>query len=301
MNIETLRLFVDAARCLSFAAVADKHDVDPSSISRAISGLESHLGVRLFHRTTRNITLTEAGEVYLAQVASIVEAYDQAEESARSIRQAPKGLLKLTASVAFGECVIAPLVPEFNARYPELQLELHFTDTNLDLVASGMDMAVRLAPKLSGDIVATKLMPTAYKVVASQQYIDQHMPINQPEDLTAHTCTVFALPQFRTEWLFRSKGSAGGVSRVPISAMNAVSSALSIRSLVKNGSGPALLADWLVQDDLKTGRLLDLFPSHEVTATDFDTAAWIAYPSRAFLPEKVRVMIDFLKESLSER
>lgn len=299
MNIETLRLFVDVARRLSFAAVAKEHDVDPSSISRAISGIESHLGLRLFNRTTRTVTLTEAGEIYLTRIANIVEEYDQAEEQARSTRETATGTLKLTASVAFGECVIVPLISKFNALYPDVKLELLFTDTNLELVSNGIDLAIRLAPSLAGDVIISRLMQTKYRVVASPDYLRNHTRIERPEDIKAHRCTAFALPAYRNQWKFRKK-EHGQVTdeSISINPGITVSSALSIRSLVKQGAGPALLADWLIHDDIKTGELIELLPNHEVTATDFDTSAWIVYPSRSYLPLKVRVMIDFLKSKL---
>lgn len=302
MNIDTLRLFVNVARRLSFAAVADEYDLDPSSVSRSIAGLEGHLGLRLFNRTTRKVSLTEAGEIYLKGIVNIIEEYDQAEEQARLISQTPSGTLKLTASVAFGERVIVPLIPKFNQLYPEVKLELLFTDTNVDLISNGIDLAIRLAPILSGDLIATRLMSTQYKVVVSPDYLRKHPMIESPTDLTDHLCTVFTLSAYRREWKFRDRRDRSlAPLSVAIKAENTVSSALSIRSMVRNGAGPALLADWLISDDINNGDLIELFSDYEVTATDFDTFAWLVYPSRAYLPQKVRVMIDFLKESVQHR
>ncbi|GAB3485925.1 LysR family transcriptional regulator [Marinomonas epiphytica] len=300
MNIETLRLFVNVAHRLSFAAVAEEYGVDPSSVSRSISNLEGYLGLRLFSRTTRKVTLTEAGEIYFKRMQSILEEYDQAEEQAKSISQTPSGTLRFTASVAFGEKVIVPLVPVFNARFPEIKLELLFTDGNLDLVSSGIDLAIRLAPNLSGDMVATKLMDTQYRVVASPSYVESHPTLCKPQDLQEHSCTVFALPGYRDEWRFRSKNrqEQGGIERIQIQPRNTVSSAISILTLAINHTGPALLANWLVDEAINSGHLIDVFPDYDISATNFETSAWLVYPSRTYLPQKVRVMIDFLKENL---
>ncbi|MEO0421801.1 MAG: LysR family transcriptional regulator [Pseudomonadota bacterium] len=301
MKVDTLQLFVEVARRLSFAAVAESRGVNPSSVSRVIGQLEANLGVRLFQRTTRSMTLTEAGELYLQRVAAVLEELDQAQEQARQLDSGPRGTLRLTASVAFGERVIVPRTPRFQARYPDVALELLFTDDNLDLVREGIDLAVRLTPMMSGDVVATRLCPTAYRVVASPAYLDRAPPVREPQDLTEHACCVFALPAFRGEWTYRPRrgDSEGAPGTVAIRSHLVVSSALSLRSLVLAGAGPALLADWLIRDDLASGALVDLLPAYEVTATRFDTAAWLAMPSRAYLPQRVRVMIDFLKEECS--
>lgn len=168
-------------------------------------------------------------------------------------------------------------------------------------IAQNLQEAVYPAEAVAcGDIVTSRLFRTAYRVVASPEYLSNSPVIAKPEDLAEHACTLFTLPQFRTEWLFRSCAGSGPdrIVSVPISGGTAVSSALSLRSVALGGGGPALLADWLIGEDVSAGRLIDVLPDHEATATTFDTAAWIMYPSRAYLPKKVRVTIDFLKERL---
>lgn len=303
MNIDALRLFAEVARKLSFAAVAEDRGVNPSSVSRTIGQLEKQLGVRLLQRTTRNMALSEAGEAYFRRLSAILDELDEAEEQARMVNAGPTGTLRMTASVAFGERVIVPLVPGFRETYPDVRLELVFTDANVDLVAEGIDLAIRLGPRLTGDVVATRLFPTTYRVVASPAYVAAASPVNEPADLAQHACTVFALSAFRSEWKFRKRtgGERNGVESVAITSDTTVSSALSLRSIVLDGGGPALLADWLIGDDLAAGRLIDLLPGYDATATDFDTAAWLMYPSRSYLPRKVRVTIDFLREQLALR
>ncbi len=301
MDTENLRILVDVAQRLSFAAVAKARGINPSSVSRTIAQLEAQLGLRLFQRTTRTMTLTDAGDVYFRRVRAILEELDQAEEQARQLDSRPRGNLRLTASVAFGERVIVPLIADFRSRYPELSLELLFTDANIDLVSEGIDLAVRLSPEVTGDVVATRLCPTHYRVVASPEYAARAPRISTPQDLTQHQCVVFALPAFRSDWRFRPRGpnAEARPEIVPIRSRLIVSSALSLRSLVLAGAGPALLADWLVDEDIRVGRLIDLLPDQEATATTFESAAWLLTPTRAYLPQRVRVTIDYLKERLT--
>ncbi len=300
MNIDALRLFTEVAHKLNFAAVAEDRGINPSSVSRVIGQLEKQLGLRLFQRTTRTMTLTEAGETYLLRVAPIIDELDEAEEHARAINSGPLGTLRMTASIAFGERMVVPLLPEFRATYPDVKLELLFTDTNVDLVSAGIDLAIRLGPPLTGDVVASRLFPTTYRVVASPEYLSNASTIAKPEDLAEHACTLFALPEFRSEWRFKSRArkNLDEVIAVSIPGGTVVSSALSLRSVVLGGGGPALLADWLIGEDVSAGRLVDVLPDYEATATSFNTAAWILYASRAYLPQKVRVTIDFLRERL---
>lgn len=296
MEIETLRLFTEVAQRLSFAAVAEARDATPSTVSRAIAQLEDRLGARLLQRSTRRMALTEAGARFLARAQAIVEAYDEAREEVGAEAATPRGRLRLTASTAFGERMIAPLIPELRAQHPKIALELIFTDAALDLVAENIDLAIRLGPAVQGDLITAKLRDTRYRVVASPSYLAGAPPIRRPEDLAAHRCALFTLPTFRNTWRFRAPD--GAETEVAVDGDVAISSALSLRTAVLQGAGPALLADWLIAEDLASGRLVDLFPDHAVAATEFETAAWLVYPSRAHLPRKVRAAIDFLRSRI---
>lgn len=299
MDTQTLRIFVDVARRESFAAVARDRNCDPSSISRAVALLEDDLGVRLFHRTTRSLTLTEAGELYLRRVEGVTQELDAARDEAVASTSGPNGVLRLTASVAFGMRCLAPLLPAFRTAFPGLKLELILTDANLDLVAERIDLAIRLGPSIAADVVGVKLFTTTYRVCASPAYLAKSLPLATPADITQHSCLLFSLPEFRTRWLFRDQ--TGAVTEVPVHGDIVISNAMALRDCALSGLGPVLLADWLISEDIKARRLLDLFPCHQVTATSFETAAWLLYPSRAFLPNKVRVTIDFLKAHLGKR
>ena len=296
MDFETLRLFQDVAHRLSFAAVAEMRGLDPSSVSRAIGQLERTLGTRLFHRTTRRMTLTEAGTGFLQRAGRILEEFDEAMEDMRSGEAGPVGRLRLSASVAFGERVLVPRLGAFRRLYPNLRLDLMLSDANLDLIAEGIDLSIRLGPPLRGDLIVSRLFDTRYRVCASPDYLRAAPPLETPAHLTAHRCVVFTMPHFRSDWIFRD--AKGRDEAIAVEGDLTISSALSLRSAALAGAGPALLADWLIGEDLDAGRLVDLFPEHDVTATTFDTAAWLVYPSRAYLPQKVRVMIDFLRVQL---
>ena len=297
MEIQTLDLFVAVARRLSFAAVAKDRGLDPSSVSRAIGELEAELGLRLFQRTTRTMSLTEAGGVYLARIEPLVDEIAGARDAAAQVVGKPRGILRMSASVTFGQRRIVPLLGAFRSLYPDLEVECLFTDANVDLVADRIDLAVRLAPSVEGDLIAAKLMDTRYRVVASPDYLAGHAPIAEPADLSSHRVLLFNLRAYRRRWLFRE--ASGDIETVPIEGDITLTPAGSLLEGALAGLGPALLPNWLVDEPIAEGRLIDLFPDREATATTFDTAAWLVYPSRAYLPGKVRAMADFLKSRLA--
>jgi DNA-binding transcriptional LysR family regulator len=296
MDTRDLALFAETARLGSFAAVAKQRGLDPSAVSRAIAGLETELGLRLFQRSTRRLSLTEAGDSYLARALPLIEELARIGTEARAAQSLPSGTLRLTASVTFGQARIVPLLAGFRARYPQIALECLFTDANLDLVADRIDLGVRLAPAVEGDVVAARLMDTRYRVVASSGYLAGAAPLQRPADLDRHRVLMFTLRPFRTRWLFRD--TAGGVGEQPVRGDIVLSPAGTLREAAIAGMGPALLPDWLVDGDIAAGRLVRCLSAWDATATTFDTGAWLVYPSRSFLPAKVRAMIDYLRETL---
>ncbi|WP_179381783.1 LysR family transcriptional regulator [Jannaschia marina] len=299
MNIADLALALRTAELGSFSAVAREADLHPSSVSRAVAAVEDRIGVRLFQRTSRILSLTAEGEAYLRRVAPLVEQLEDARREARAERTRPSGLLRLTASVAYGTRRIVPLLPRLRDLAPKLEVELILSDGNLDLVAERIDLAVRLAPAPEGEMISARLHGTRYRVVAAPDWIARHGAPDTPEELSGSDCLRSAVPGHRDAWIFRSGPDAPPI-RIPVSGPLVISNALALHEAACAGLGPALLADWLVEDALARDRLTDLFPGLEATATTFDTAAWLLYPSRTYLPAKVRTMIDLMRSGMGQ-
>ena len=298
MDVSTLQLFVEVVRQGSFAAVARDRQLDPSSVSRAIANLEKELGVRLLQRTTRQLSPTEAGMTYFERVEPLVEELQQALAVTTDISQQPKGQLRVTASVSFGLTCIVPLLPQFAAQYPDLTVDLLLTDTVVDLLAERVDLAVRLGRLADSTLMAQRLMPTRYSVCASPAYLSRAAPLRQPQDVEHHDCLRFPLAGFRSRWRFQDHD--GGLTEVAVSGRTVISSAIALQQCAIAGMGLALLPHWLIEADIQRGDLVRVLPEYAVTATDFNTAAWLVYPSRSYVPRKVRVFIDFLKAALMD-
>jgi len=299
MNIDSLKLFVEVSLLGSFAAVARKLNMDPSSVSRAIAQLEEQLGLRLFQRTTRRLVLTETGEIYLQRIAPLLNEFHHALDEAHKVSKGPSGNLRITASVAFGQVCLLPHISEFRDLFPDITLELQLTDSVVDLISEGVDLACRLAPKSDSGLIGTRLFNTHYQVCVSPEYFKSMPEITRPEDLEQHNCVVFTLPEYRSKWVFKDTDS--NLINIQIKSNIAISSALALKESALSGMGPVLLADWLVREDIAQGRLIPLLNQYQVTAEDFDTAAWLLYPSRNFLPYKTRSMIDFLKMKFDDK
>ena len=295
MELSVLQTFVDVVRHGSFAAVARERNIDPSLISRAIAGLEKELGFRLLQRTTRKLSLTEAGMTYLQRIEPLLEEMQQAVTMAADISGQPRGILRLTTSVAFGLKVLVPLLAEFRSKYPELVIDLVLTDRNVDLLAERIDVAIRLGILEDSSLIAEQLIQTRYRVCASPQYLDSQGHPTHPTQIQSYNCLLFPLVGFRSKWMFRD--AAQNEIDVPVYGDTIISNAIALQQCAIAGMGLALLPNWLIDEDLMTGTLVDVFPRYDVTATEFWTSAWFVYPSRSYVPLKVRALIDFLKQS----
>ncbi len=292
-----LQLFIEVMRQGSFAAVARDRNIDPSSVSRAIATLEKELGIRLFQRTTRKLSPTEAGTMYFVQIEPLVEEIQRAKDIATDVSGQLRGTLRVTASVPFGLKCIVPLLPDFAALYPDLTIDLMLTDAIVDLIAERIDLAVRLGILEDSTLIAQHLMQTHYRVCASPDYLRQSTPLKLPKDVKEHNCLRFPLAGFQTRWIF--KDQARNLSEIPVNGTLTISNMTALQQCALSGMGLALLPNWLIDEDFRSGTLIDVFPDYEVTATDFRTAAWLVYPSRTYVPLKVKVFIEFLQQSIT--
>ena len=296
MDLSVLQIFIEVMRHGSFAAVARERNIDPSSVSRTVAGLESELGIRLFQRTTRKLSPTEAGMTYFERIEPLIEEMQQAADIAKDISGNPKGTIRVTCSVSFGIKCIIPLLPEFQAKYPELTIDLLLTDSVVDLLNERIDVAIRLGQPTDSTLIMQKLMETRYSVCASPDYLQQYGQPQIPKDIESHNCLLFPLIGFKTRWIFKHK--TGNVQEIPVRGNTIISNAIALQQCAISGMGLTLLPHWLIDEDINTGKLVRLFPDYQVTATDFNTAAWLLYPSRAYIPLKVRVFVEELRKHL---
>ena len=189
-----------------------------------------------------------------------------------------------------------PLLPEFARNCPQLSLELIISDTYLDLVEARIDIAIRLGSLRDSSFIARRLRSMAFHICASPAYLERHGSPEHPGDIAKHQCLLFPRSGYSLDWLFRNP--SGQIERIEINGQYLITHSDSIKQCAIAGMGLAMLPDWLVDDTVANGELIRLFSGYDVSATDFDSAIWIMYPSRQYLPLKVRVFIDFLSGRL---
>ena len=295
MDVQSLEIFVSVARYGSFAETARHFMLDPSQVSRQISNLEEQLGFRLFHRTTRSLSFTESGEIYYERILVALEAMEAAKSAAEVVTKKPRGRLKLSASHAYSQKRLLPILAEFRSEFPAIDLEILVSNDSVDLAAEQIDLAIRHAPTINSEYICSILHKTTYKVVCSPEFAS-NLEIQHPTDLEGANVLRLNVGDIAQQWFFRKNAV---VLNVPVSGTLTLSSPLALLQAVLEGNGPGMLADWLVEQDLKKGNLVDLLPDYEVSVGSFDASAWMIYLNRQHLPLKVRVMIDYLRKKLS--
>jgi len=277
----------------SFAAVARDRDADPSSISRTISNLENSLGIKLFQRNTRRLAPTEAGIVYYSRIKNTLETLEQAKNEITDIDNQAAGVLRVTVPTSFGVTHFATVLPEFLKMHPQLSIEVLMTNSTIDLLEERVDVALRLGCLEDSSLIAQKLFNISYVVCTTEKYLSSYGRPQLPEELVNHNCLIFPIPGYSRKWKFRD--TQGQVEEIEITGQCSITNSLAIKQCVESDLGIALLPRWTIDRELADNSLINLFPNYDVTATDFDTAGWLIYPSKEYLSLKVRVFIDYMK------
>ncbi len=282
-------IFVAVVENGGFSAAARKLGISKSAVSKRINQLEDQLGVRLLHRTTRKLSLTEAGARYLEHAAEALAAANQAEDAVTQLQGEPQGQLRINAPMSFGRLHVAPLIPKFLKRYPKLQIDLVMDDRKVDLVAEGFDLAIRGGTLTDSTLIARKLAPLHQVLCASPEYIERHGLPGTPEELTGHNCVLYSLSSDANKWtLFDADGSQS----VLVSGSYQVNNSEALLEALKAGVGIGRLPTFVAGPDLKKGRLVKLFKSWRIP----DFTMYAVFPERKYLPAKVRVFLDFAIE-----
>lgn len=303
MDVRSLIIFVDTVRSGSFTSVAKKRKMSVSSISRTISTIEKELGIRLFQRTTRGLALTDPGSVYYEQIYGALDDIDRATGMAQEESGLCQGKIRVTASPSFGVTFLAPKIATFSALYPDLTVELILTDKVLNMVENHIDLAIRQGPLTDSNLIATIFLRTYYRVCASEKYLKANGKPSTPEELTKHRCIVFPLAGFESCWKFKKRqngtrqcAKTSNEVHVQINSALKINNGVAIKQCAIDGGGIVMLSNWLIEDELKSGALIDVFPDYAVTATDYEEKINFVYPTREYVPAKVKSFISFLTQ-----
>lgn len=288
IEMQTFATVVDAG---SFVGAADALGLSKGAVSRHVNELESRLGVRLLHRTTRRLSLTAEGEVFLGRCRDLLSSLDEAEAEITSSSDTARGLLRVNAPVTFGIRRLAPLWGVFRDCHPQVRLDITLADRIVDLVEEGYDLAIRIGTLSSSSLVSRRLTVTRLILCASPEYLAVHGTPAQPEELAGHAAIGYSYWSGGDEW--RLEGPKGPVT-VRINTCIQCNNGDTCRAAALAGQGIILQPDFVVGDDVEAGTLVELMPEYRAG----ELGVHAVYPSRRHIAPKVRALIAFLAEHL---
>ncbi|WP_273143858.1 LysR family transcriptional regulator [Oceanicaulis alexandrii] len=288
-RLSTLEVFRRVAECNGFSAAARDLGVSNAAVSKAVKELEARLGVQLIVRTTRSLSLTDAGAAYYHQTCAVLDALAEADEQVRAEAASPRGRLKVSAPMSMGLTTLSEALPNFCRQYPDILLDLHMSDEYVDLVSGGFDLAIRGGLLQDSSLKVRKLLDLDRIVCAAPSYLEARGRPASPQDLSAHDALVFAGSGTPETWpLF----SADGMQAVPVKPRLRINNSIALKAAAKQGLGLALLPNVYVREDMASGALVDAMPGWRGEAQ----ALYAVYPEQREVSRKVRVFLDFLVE-----
>ncbi|MDC8829195.1 LysR family transcriptional regulator [Alteromonas gilva] len=296
-KLRALTYFVETAENASFSAAAKRFDVPASSVSRRIADLESSLGAQLLKRSTRAVTLTEVGELFLNEAKGILARVKLAEQTVHNYQTEPSGVLKVSAMAGFGEQILLPILEDFANQYPNITLDVTVSDELTKLARDDVDIAVRGGFAPNEHVIAKRLMDNAFIPVAAPAYIAQHGLPETPLALTGHSGLFFKTPRGPNRWFCEINGQWHDVSGKTLLSSN--SGRWLINSAVK-GKGILMLPRWSVKRELATGQLVELtFEQPLQVSRGQDLGIYLLYQKVDYTSPKVKAAVDFIVESIS--
>ncbi|EKD98538.1 MAG: hypothetical protein ACD_23C00381G0001 [uncultured bacterium] len=270
---------------------ADALDMSKPAVSRHVAELEMRLGVRLLHRTTRKLSLTEEGRLFYGRCKTVLADVDVAEEEITAKSIAVKGLIKVNVPVSFGLWELAPLWPDFMTKYPDVELDITLADRIVDLVEEGYDLAVRIARLPNSSLVSRKLASTRMVLCAAPGYLKKHGKPKHPGELTEHAVLSYSLLATGDQWDFQGPEGQVSVTVKPVMRTNSGDTCI---AAARKSKGVILQPSFMVSSDLLNGALVELMPMYR----SIEFGIFAVYPTRQYVSPKVRAMIDFLEKAL---
>ncbi len=291
-DFEGMAIFAKVVEARSFARAAVELKISKATVSKAVSRLETRLGARLFHRTSRKLAITEAGRKLAVHAVAILAEAESAESEVLSQAASPRGLIRLAVPMSFGVLYVAPLLPAFFKANPEISIDLHLSDALVDIVGDGFDAAIRIAALEDSSLVARRLCDMRVHLVASPSYLKAHGRPKHPKDLSEHVGLSYAHQRTQNAWRFTKKSVSAVTVRWegPLRVNNGEAM---LPSLIA-GIGIGVLPDFIVGDALKAGKLESLLPDWSLPS---GAVYWVT-PPMGLKPKRLEVLADYLAAKL---
>ncbi|MBN3810344.1 LysR family transcriptional regulator [Paraburkholderia sp. Ac-20347] len=292
-RLDAMRLFVRLVETGSFTAVARAEGMGQPAVSKQIGALERYLGAPLLARTSRRVSVTDAGQTFYASAKALLDDFDLAESAVGVRQQSPRGLIRLSTSPVHGRLCITPLLPAFFQRYPDVEIQMSVSERQVDLIGDGIDLAVRHGRMQDSSMIARKLCDSPFVLVASRAYLATHAAPAHPDDLDAHACVVFAHGRERRPWIFGSGDEAMAyLPRGPFTTGDAEQ----IRAAILSGLGVAQVPAWVVAPEIATGDVQVLLPQFQRDSLP----THLVHPAGRRVPMRVKLLMDFLQAAFAD-
>lgn len=287
--------FIQVVESGTFTAASQMLGVSKSHVSKQITSLEQHLDTRLFHRSTRTLTLTDAGKLYYDRCLGALNDLNTAAQEITQVSKDPQGTLKITAPVTLGEFFIASLLSDFAIKYPNLKVDFHLSTRNVSIIEEGFDLAVRLGHLEDSSYIARSIASIEYCVSGSQSYLDTHGIPETLESLAQHNCLICSThgPQAGGVWKFAGKHN-GDVRERKVKGNWSCNNCYGLMMAARKGLGLIWLPDVLVADDIIKGNLQTILDDYRLPST-----VWAVYPTRKHVPAKVNLFVEYLAEAFT--
>lgn len=287
-NLAAMAVFARVVEDRSFTQAADALGRSKSAVSKAVSQLEDRLGARLLNRTTRRLSLTEAGTAYYERAARILAEAAEADSAVSALQDEPRGTLRINAPMSFGQRHLAPAIGGFLERYPELRLDITLSDRFVDLIGEGYDVAVRIAALPDSSLIAAKLAPNRRVVCASPDYLARAGTPRHPQDLRQHNYFGYTYQATGNTWRFVGPE---GPATVRVTGSLTANNGDILKAAMLQGLGLGLVPTFSIADELKSGELVVVLPDY----IDTETSVYAVYPHSRHLSAKVRAFVDYLR------
>ncbi len=290
-TFSTIPIFTAVVELGSFSDASRKLGITKSAVSKRISVLELHLGAKLIQRTTRKLSLTEAGEQYYSYIHKAKSLVNEGEDAIASLQGTPRGQLKVSIPMVFGQLYIAPLLSEFLLRFPDIKLNLSMDDKVVDLVRDGLDMVLRIGALPDSSLVARKLSVCRSVLCGSPAYFKKHGEPHILSDLKQHNCLYYSYFRSGMEWAF---DGPNGPERIKPEGNIQVNNSNVLKQLILDDVGICQMPLFIVEQELSSGALVTTLQQYRLP----EHGIYAVYPQRAFLPAKLKVFLEYLEEKL---
>ncbi|MTH46831.1 LysR family transcriptional regulator [Intestinirhabdus alba] len=290
--------FVSAAELKSFSAAAKELNIETSTVSRHVALLEADLRVALFNRSTRGLSLTEAGKLFYSRATQLLAQWEETRSLTSALNKRPAGLLRLSAPRAFGRRHIMPFVEAFLQQNPDISLDISFCDEQVDLIESRQDLRIHIGPLPDSTMHARQLAPQYRYACATPAWAERHRETLKGDPAAANPDILMFSRLHGNGWYARTAGTDEEWQRYPASFRISSNDEDALHEACLQGAGIAILPDWLIADDLRTQRLQRVLPEREFSLHRAESAVWFVYPRKKIVASKVRSFIDFYVDRL---